>query len=168
MTFTQQGGNVIVSTNGGSLDTTGLTISGPDGSTDVFTGNGGWVGASASPDLVNFSNVGVTVTDSANWTQNGLNVVPTASSGTGGLYVNSDGEFCIDFGSIVGVNTNGAYSATVANSTLANLGLTANSSMTLSWVTDSITMNVSAVPEPSSAILLGLGALGLVSRRTRK
>lgn len=71
-----------------------------------------------------FSNVGLSVTDSANRTQSGNITTPTVSSGTGGLYVNDDGQLCIDFGSIVGMNTNGAYSATIANSTLAGLGLT--------------------------------------------
>ena len=59
-------------------------------------------------------------------------------------------------------------SATFLNTTLASMGMVSGESMTVSWTGDSVTIQTSAIPEPSSALLLGLGASGLAGLRRRK
>ncbi len=52
--------------------------------------------------------------------------------------------------------------------TLASLGMVAGESVSVTWAGDSATIQtVASVPEPSSAILLGLGALGVAVHRRR-
>jgi hypothetical protein len=59
-------------------------------------------------------------------------------------------------------------SATFLNTTLASLGMVSGESVTATWAGGSATIQVGAIPEPSSALLLGLGALGLAGLRSRK
>lgn len=87
-------------------------------------------------------------------------------------------------GARIGANTNGALlwgsetqwdtpinsSATWESTTLAALNFDENDEFSLTYLslgggTDEITVRVSTIPEPSSAVLLGLGALGLAARR---
>ncbi len=58
--------------------------------------------------------------------------------------------------------------ATFLNTTLASMGMVSGESLTVTWNGDSATIQTSAIPEPSSALLLGLGALGLAGLRSRK
>lgn len=58
--------------------------------------------------------------------------------------------------------------AIFAGVTLASLGMVAGESVSVTWTGDSATIQTTTpVPEPSSSLLFGLGALGLVVRRRR-
>lgn len=59
-------------------------------------------------------------------------------------------------------------SATFNGATLASLGMISGQSISATWTGgDSITIQTSAVPEPSSALLFGFAALGFAARRRR-
>ena len=52
--------------------------------------------------------------------------------------------------------------------TLASLGMVAGESVIVTWGDDSATIQtIQTIPEPSSTLLLGLGALGILARRKR-
>jgi hypothetical protein len=57
--------------------------------------------------------------------------------------------------------------AQISGNTISDLGITSGLKVTEDTTGDTVSVTLNAVPEPSSAILLGLGALGFVSRRKR-
>ena len=61
------------------------------------------------------------------------------------------------------------YELRLPGQSLATRGLTNGSTATITWVADSFTIAVrpASIPEPSSALLLCFGALGLIVRRRR-
>ena len=86
--------------------------------------------------------------------------------------------FWVDFDQALLVFQNGVVNGSVNESatfngiTLSDLGMIGGESVTASWglasIDEQITINVgSAIPEPSSALLLGLGALSFAARRRR-
>ncbi|MDA7861978.1 PEP-CTERM sorting domain-containing protein [Akkermansiaceae bacterium] len=69
----------------------------------------------------------------------------------------------------VGTPNNGTVNETAVweNTTLDDLGMVPGETITVSWPGDSATIQTVAVPEPSAALLLGIGALSIAAHRRR-
>jgi hypothetical protein len=163
-----QVGNDVVATGSGTINLTSLSLFGtqnggaslfPD---DAFLQIGPALGGPVGQDL--YSGVsGPTSFGSALFTG--------ALSGTGNqIGVNGQfGRLIVPLGYVSGSSLSG--SSTFANSTIGSLGLTPGS-YTYTWGTggsaDSLTVNVSAVPEPSSLALLGTFVAGLTVCKRRR
>lgn len=170
LTFEQTGADVAV-TGSGSLDLSGLTLSSSNegyGFEDLYVqGSSGWL-----------------------WLSGSTTATYDVYSGAGTLNVSggftNPGFFNIDFSDDIGIwgtlNTatdvyvsNGYtstsaidFSTIISDTTLSEIGMNVGDSQTVSWTdgaADSITFT--AIPEPSSALLIGLAALGVAFRRWR-
>lgn len=172
------GTRVTVASAGGTVDLTGMSLS----STGVSFGSTLFVGA--------FGVVGVSgVAPSASAVGN-LAYLDGFSYGTGGFSGGSfsAGDATIAFSENVapnvgddflffpsswtaGVNTLNAFSYTTLEpfeTSIATLALVPNSSAVWTAASgDTVIIRISPIPEPSSALLLGLGALGFAANRRR-
>jgi hypothetical protein len=170
------GGNVTFSSSGGSFDLTGLVFGGGG----YATGNGQGFSNAVNPSFV--VGGGDPVDD-----YSGVTAFP-ANFGTGSLFVNSTGATGVGYGAsdpIYGVPSTsilvptgyvsggalGAVSSTYVGQSLASMGLTPG---TYVWrwgqglPNQSLTLNITSVPEPSMAGVVGLAVLGFGLTRRRK
>lgn len=170
----EDGSFVTISSTGGSIDTTGLSMGsvssfGPD----LFHGNFSADGVTeSSGSVAQFTSGSSTITrsNSPGWTSGSGSSDVSFSEGLATILLSefSATNIMLSDGAVVGNNNIAAFSATTTEPrTLADIGYTVNESVTYSWAADSITLTTSPIPEPSSALLIGLGALGLVTRRRR-
>jgi len=155
--FEELGGGVIATTSGSIVvpNTFANNFSGTVNATDPDT----FLYATGSVDrYTGGTNPSVGPTIQAN----------TASGSTFGFDVSS---FYVAASTPVGSSYTPNTTWTWTSADLASIGLgSLDSTPTLAFTTsegDTISFTATTVPEPSSAFLLGLGALGLVSRRKR-
>jgi hypothetical protein len=173
ITVSETGGNVVANSVG-SLNTTALT--------DTFGGSGSGMvpstgylvtGSNDADDLRGYQTVTGPVTFGTRVTFAGTSSASGDTIGVFGGRLTGGGQ--ISAGSIIvpddyvsGSQLSGT--ATWVLQSFDSLGLD-EGSYTWTWgsgaTADSLTLNIGAVPEPSSALLLGLGALGLAGIRRR-
>jgi hypothetical protein len=159
----QQVGLDVVATASGTVNLSGLSLVTPNGSTSsaFLFPVGGYISMGTPGPSAVYS--GFTTSGSL-----GSGGFTSASSTSGDLIAPDGGDnyLFLPHGYVSGTS----ISATTSwnNKTFAGLGLTEGSSLTLSWASDSVTVNVvTPVPEPMAAILPGFGALlvGAILRR---
>ena len=163
----QDGPNVTISSTGGTVDLTGLSIvnTGATANT-LYVGELQLYGVQDGADLAVALNSG-NLTPSPGWTEGTVGVPVTFTLGSEEILFGSLGGFggnddriLFDRSWIAGVNNLGAFSATTDVPTdLATLGLTPGTSLTWNGATgDTVTIEIpGVVPEPASALLMWLG-----------
>lgn len=166
-----ESGNDVVATGSGTLNTTSLS---------PFSQN------SSVMNIINSSNPTITIGDTAGFntaaSDDTFDISVSGSFGGSGFGIASSstgdvigvgafggrGFLYVPNGYVSGSNLSG--SAIWSDEDFDSLTLTPGD-YTWSWGSganeDSLTVRISSVPEPSSITLLGLGALGFVSRRKR-
>ena len=171
------GTNVTISSAGGTVDLTGMSI--------INFG----IGFSNSLHCGNFGLVGVEGSDSGDSTEVGsLAYFNGFSLGNGsrapGTFTRGDQTIAIrevnglgggndilffPSGWTGGVNTLNAFSFTTESTNITTLGYISGSSAVWTATSgDTVTIQISPpIPEPSSVLLLGFGTMGLLSRRRR-
>jgi hypothetical protein len=169
---------VLVASNGGTVDLTGMSFlsQGIGFGNTFFQGGFGVVGLS-----------GGSPSDSAAGNLAYFDGFSYGNGGTsGGTF--SAGDATIAFSQVgdpgggddflffpanwtAGVNTLDAFSFTTLagfESSISTLGYIANSSAVWTATSgDTVTIQISPIPEPSSSLILGLGTMGLLARRRR-
>lgn len=176
----ESGSDVVISTDGGTLDLTGLSpINTATWSSAVYFGGSNNIGAGISAAISGDRELfggSFTVSRNDGWTDSSS--VSSFSSTTGSGIVASFGEnnISLDIAGISGSTyTNDGFSMTIAGTSLASLGLVADSSIVTSWgagADQQFTMFVSeptpqTTPEPSAILgLLAVSSIGaLVGRK---
>lgn len=172
------GTRVTIASNGGTVDLTGMSFlsQGIGFGNILFQGGFGVVGVSGGSSSVSAAG--------------NLSYFNGFSYGNGGVAGGtfSLGDATIAFSEVggpngeddvlffpaswtAGLNTLDAFSfTTLANfsESIAGLGYVANSSAVWTATSgDTVTIQISPIPEPSSALLLGFGTMGLLARRRR-
>lgn len=161
----QQVGLDVVATSSGSLNLGGLGLVTANGSTSsaFLFPSGGYI-SMGTPGASSVYN-GFTTAGSL-----GSGGFTVASSTSGDLTApdKADGYLFLPHGYVSGTALSGTTSWN--NKSFVDLGLTAGSSLTFSWASDSITVNVvTPVPEPAVAMLPGFAALcGFAIYRRRR
>jgi len=173
-----QVGNDVVATGSGSANVSNLNflLSVPNAQVNVEASTGNYRGGVPGGQFVVYS--GLTIPPTGYGTSNagfgpgtGTNNTPNSTTGDYFGLTGFNGRLFLPDGYVSGTQL--SNTATWNNQTLTNLGLAPlGSTFTYSWGSganaDSITINVTAVPEPSSLLCLTLG-LSCVAlfRRTR-
>ncbi|MDH3948640.1 MAG: VPLPA-CTERM sorting domain-containing protein [Gammaproteobacteria bacterium] len=168
ITAIESGSDVILSSVGGTLDLTGLTFD--------STSNGGTTNAVIDPDALL---VAVGTTDNVFDRYAGASGPAAFGSGTTQVFADSYSGDLFGVSNFTGSlwiavptgftsgGTLGAASGTWLNQSFATLGMTPGTYV-WSWASDSITLQVSAVPVPAAVWLFGSGLLGLIGIARRK
>ena len=173
ITAFESGSDVTISYSG-SVNTDGLTFS----LDFTFNSQGGGFGdLSTHPSILYSVNGAAIDIYSGVSYDNILDVMYDFNQEAGVLDVGSDplfingglGTISLPDGYVSGNLLSGTM--TLFNTDLDDLGLTETTTVTWSWGSgmneDSATFSVTQIPEPSSAALLGLGGLAIISRRRR-
>lgn len=172
------GTKVTISSSGGTVDLSGMTLT--DGGigfgNELFHGTFGLVGVEGS-DRGDSTSIGNLAYFNGFTRGNDSNTSGSFSSGDqtiaireiGGAPGGGDDTLFFPTGWTAGINTLNAFRFTTTSDTdVTSLGYTNNSSAVWTATSgDTVTILVGSIPEPSSAILMGLGALGFVVRRRR-
>jgi hypothetical protein len=166
ITFAQSGANVVA--NGtGSLNFGGLSFQG-------FDINSSYVNASAGALLLGssgtyadyFGNISGPTTFGSGGNVFATSSTTTAPNNTGAGVSGATGQVLVPGG--YGAGNPFTVSATWNNTTISGLGLTPGTYV-WTWASDDLKVVIpGSVPEPSSLILLGSGALGLLGVVGRK
>lgn len=163
--MTEVGSNVVANGNG-TLDTTALTLSGAGGN------HYGWVSPTAGALSLGASATGSFdayngITGPANFGSGGFTA---ANSGSGSIFELYSSFFVVAQGFVS--NSSLSNTTTWTNTSLASLGATPGT-YTWTWGTpgapnfDFVTLNITAAPEPSSVVLVGLSFMFALARRKR-
>jgi hypothetical protein len=167
ITAIESGSDVILSSVGGTLDLTGLTFD---------STSGGGTDAVIDPDS---PLVAVGTTDNVFDRYAGASGPAAFGTGTTQVFADSYSGDLFGVSNFTGSlwiavptgftsgDTLGAASGTWLNQSFASLGMTPGTYV-WSWASDSITLQVSAVPIPAAVWLFGSGLLGLVGIARRK
>lgn len=176
ISITESGSDLVVSSNGSSLDLTGLSSS----QSSVWNNGGffpGWIGLyygimqAPFPSTLDYS--GGTFSKSVGWTDSELFDYCTLSLTSGTLphlVFSSDGNLTIP-NTFSSGDTVSAFSATLADNSYQSLGLTAGEYAIYTWDSGSVKLQTiaEAVPEPSTyAAIFGALAFGAVIYRRKR
>ena len=158
VTAIESDGNVIFSTDGGTLDLTGLRFDINDTIVAGIAPTGGSVVFGGAVDRY----TGVTFTSFGP----GTGSIETADSDPLAGFGFGREQLAVPTGFLSGDTIN-ATSITFTGETFASLGITAGNYTVASWAGDSITLNATAVPVPAAVWLFGsaLGMLGWMRRK---
>lgn len=172
-----QVGNDVVATGSGSANTSGLTflfsVSGAQINLDASSGN--FRGGTAGGQFVVYSGLAIPPTGYGSSNAGfgpgtGTNNFPDSTTGDYFGLTGFNGRLFLPNGYVSGTLL--SNTTTWNNRTLANLGLAPeDSSFTYTWGSgasaDSLTINVTSIPEPSSSFLCAIGIVCFFSRRRR-
>ena len=157
----ETGGNVVFSYSG-TIDTTGASISGNQ-TLGAFSGiipNLGIVGNSGTPyDAYSITGGGGT------FGTGGVTVATIHSTGDSFQIRDNDSRVRLPDNYSSGTTISGSITFTGTNFT--TLGVDSSSNITWNLPNDSISLQFTAVPEPSSTLLLGLATLTLLGHRRK-
>ena len=166
MTIAESGSDVIVSTQGGSLDLSGLSYDSGSSPANVeshalgtYTDRlyGGF--RAGYYDVYSGS---ISLNKSSGWTDNNTQYsFDSAPTGDGVGCWNIAG-ILVPTGYVSG-NTLEAFSATISNQSFASMGLTENESVSASWSGDSFTLQT--IPEPATFGFIGIFGIGALAVR---
>lgn len=172
ITFTDDGTDTTIAWSG-AFDGTGLGVVFNDLPTLSFSSDGIYVNSGdilLGSDLALVLSVymGFSVVESSGWSDPSGDLFSPVTVGLGAA------EFYFNAGSGFGGFVSSGDGSVELAGTLSDNGFTANESVTfnnpnVSGDSGQIVLQtfIATVPEPSSATLLGLGAIGLLTRRTR-
>lgn len=136
---------------------------------DFFTTSSGSFGSAISGDFSYSLNGASSVTVNHTSSSGTVSFSPGGITDANDLYFNFSGGPLVDIGDTISISGNNLVFSTASiggipnsgtfNATLANSAFTA--------ISNDVAVSLVSVPEPSSTLLLGLGALGFVFRRKR-
>lgn len=159
VSMVESGPDLVFSWSGGSLDLTGLVSNGPDSGNVAFSPADGSFFTNAAQDSYSGS---FTVSPYGTLTYKNVSDVWSGVA----LGYNHFSETLRVSENYVSGSTYGSGSITLSGYSFASTGIVPGSSGTLvSWGSDSI--DYTTVPEPSSAVFLGLVAIGVAVLRRR-
>ena len=160
ITAVETGGNVVFSTPGGTLNTTGLSSFGvTTDQAQVNPATGKLILGGGSSLYTTYSGFTAVPLDFGS----GSLATPDAASGSR-IFLSTANVGFTGSGSSVSI---GASSMTFNSATFLSLGITPDT-YTWTWAGDSITLDATVVPLPAAVWLFGSGLLGLVGMARRK
>ena len=181
--ITEQNGHVVISSPGGSINTTGLNIKDSGAAYDGVAWHGySYAEAGFSADGYNdlkafdylSSDIKRITSDNWTYTQDAFNDHYSDITFTQGstaiilrYWSHNEPTLYLSNSAITGINIIAPFTAiTDQPRTLASMGYTPNQFVTYSWRHDFVTFNTNTIPEPASALLLALPAFLIKRKRT--